>query len=114
MNTASNFWKRVDELRGERTLCDISEELSIPYSTIRNQRAESRYPKRNEIEKIANVLGVTSDFLITGSSPASITPEMEYVQRNRRAEWIIEKCIANDKMLAILYSFVECLEKEGY
>ena len=114
MNTALSFWRRVDELRGDRTLFDISEELSIPYSTIRNQRAESRYPKRNEIEKIANVLGVTSDFLITGYSPASITPEMEYVQRNRRAERIIEKCISNNKMLAILYSFVECLEKEGY
>ena len=114
MNTASNFWKRVDELRGERTLCDISEELSIPYSTIRNQRAQNRYPKRNEIERIANALGVTSDFLITGYSPASITPEMEYVQRNRRAEWIIEKRKANDKMLAILHSFVKYLEKEGY
>lgn len=114
MNTALNFWKRVDELRGEKTLCDISEELSIPYSTIRNQRAQNRYPKRNEIERIANALGVTSDFLITGYSPASITPEMDYVRRNKRAEWIIEKCIESDRMLAVLYSFVETLDREGF
>ena len=101
-------------MRGERTLCDISEELSIPYSTIRNQRAQNRYPKRNEIERIANALGVTSDFLITGYSPASITPEMDYVRRNKRAEWIIEKCIESDRMLAVLYSFVETLDREGF
>ena len=114
MNTALSFWRRVDELRGDRTLFDISEELSIPYSTIRNQRAQNRYPKRNEIERIANALGVTSDFLITGYSPASITPEMDYVRRNKRAEWIIEKCIESDRMLAVLYSFVETLDREGF
>lgn len=93
------------------SLCDISEAISVPYSTIRNQRAESRYPKRAEIEAIASVLGVSSDYLERGYERISITPEMDYVRRNKRAEWIIEKCMESDRMLAVLYSFVECMER---
>lgn len=113
MTKAQIFWQRVDEARGDHSLMDIAEATMIPYSTIRNQRAEGRFPKRKDIESIAIFLGVTTDFLETGHDAIAITPEMEYVRRNRRAEWIIEKCMANDRMLAILYSFVECMDRNG-
>ena len=64
--------------------------------------------------KMAEVLGTTLDTLVSEDAGAvNITPEMEYVRRNKRAEWIIEKCMESDKMLAVLYAFVECLSKEG-
>ena len=64
--------------------------------------------------KMAEVLGTTLDTLVSEDAGAvNITPEMEYVRRNKRAEWIIEKCMESDKMLAVLYSFVEYLSKEG-
>lgn len=64
--------------------------------------------------KMAEVLGTTLDTLVSEDAGAvKITPEMEYVRRNKRAEWIIEKCIENDRMLAVLYSFVECLDRNG-
>lgn len=64
--------------------------------------------------KMAEVLGTTLDTLVSEDAGAvNITPEMEYVRRNKRAEWIIEKCMENDRMLAILYSFVECMDRNG-
>lgn len=95
------------------SLLDISEAISVPYSTIRNQRAENRYPKRSEIEAIASFLGVSPDFLERGYERINITPEMDYVRRNKRAEWIMHRCMESEKMLAVLYAFVECLSKEG-
>ena len=113
MDRAIEFWKRVDELRGNISLSDLSEAISVPYSTIRNQRTENRYPKRSEIEAIASFLGVSPDFLERGYERINITPEMDYVRRNRRAEWIMHRCMESEKMLAVLYAFVECLSKEG-
>ena len=65
--------------------------------------------------RIAEILGTSLDSLVS-DTPASykITPEMDYVRRNKRAEWIIEKCIESDRMLAVLYSFVETLDREGF
>ena len=91
----------------------MSEAISVPYSTIRNQRTENRYPKRSEIEAIASFLGVSFDFLDRGFEQINITPEMDYVRRNKRAEWIMHNCMESEKTLAVLYSFVECLSKEG-
>lgn len=65
--------------------------------------------------RIAEILGTSLDSLVSDSPGIpKITPEMDYVRRNKRAEWIVHKCMTGDRMLAILYSFVECLEKEGY
>ena len=113
MDRAIEFWKRVDELRGNISLSDLSEAISVPYSTIRNQRTENRYPKRSEIEAIASFRGVSFDFLDRGFEQINITPEMDYVRRNKRAEWIMHRCMESEKMLAVLYAFVECLSKEG-
>ena len=112
MDRAIEFWKRVDELRGNISLSDLSEAISVPYSTIRNQRTENRYPKRSEIEAIASFLGVSFDFLDRGFEHINITPEMDYVRRNKRAEWIMHRCMESEKMLAVVYAFVECLSKE--
>ena len=94
---------------------DLADSIGLNYTTLRNQRSKNRYPSRPDMMRIAEILGTSLDSLVS-DTPASykITSEMDYVRRNKRAEWIIEKCISNDKMLAILYSFVECLEKEGY
>ena len=115
MNTAKGFWDRVDKLRNGKSLKDLADSIGLNYTTLRNQRGKRGCPSRPDMMRIAEILGTSLDSVVC-DTPASykITPEMDYVRRNKRAEWIIEKCISNDKMLAILYSFVECLEKEGY
>lgn len=65
--------------------------------------------------RIAEILGTSLDSLVSDSPGIpKITPEMEYVRHNKRAEWIIHRCIESDRLLAVLYSFVECLSKEAF
>ena len=40
MNTAEDFWKRVDNARGNKTLKEIAEELDGSYITLLNQRRD--------------------------------------------------------------------------
>lgn len=115
MNTAKGFWDRVDKLRNGKSLKDLADSIGLNYTTLRNQRSKNRYPSRPDMMRIAEILGTSLDSLVS-DIPASykITPEMDYVRRNKRAEWIIEKCIESDRMLAVLYSFVETLDREGF
>lgn len=62
------FWKRVDELRRDIKLSKMAEDLDLNYTTIRNQRSENRYPKNEDITKIARYLGTTEGYLISGES----------------------------------------------
>ena len=65
--------------------------------------------------KISEVLGTSIDSLLSDTSiKLNITPEMDFVRRNKRASWIIGRCIENERLLAILYSFVECLSQEAF
>lgn len=114
MNTAQDFWSRVDALRGGKSLKDLADSIGLNYTTLINQRSKNRYPSRADMIKISEVLGTSIDSLLS-DTPASykITPEMDYVRRNKRAEWIMHRCMENEKMLAVLYAFVECLGKEG-
>lgn len=115
MNTAKGFWDRVDTIRDGKSLKDLADEIGLNYTTLINQRSKNRYPSRPDMMRIAEVLGTTLDSLVSDvPEPNRITAEMDYVRRNKRAEWIIEKCIESDRMLAVLYSFVETLDREGF
>ena len=114
MDTAQGFWNRVDKLRGSMSLKELAEKLDLNYTTLRNQRSINRYPSRADMVRIAEVLDTSIDSLISDTpNIPNITPEMDYVRRNKRAEWIMHKCMESEKMLAVLYAFVECLSKEG-
>lgn len=107
------FWKRVDELRGDIKLSKLANDLKLNYTTIRNQRSENRYPKNEDISKIANYLGTTEGYLISGESgelsklpddrpmPTSDNEEYEYILK------IIEKHPGLCKKLVELLKEVE-------
>ena len=112
MDTAQGFWNRVDKLRGSMSLKELAEKLDLNYTTLRNQRSINRYPSRADMVRIAEVLDTSIDSLISDTpNVPNITPEMDYVRRNKRAEWIMHRCMESEKMLAVLYSFVECMER---
>ena len=113
MNTAQDFWNRVDSLRGGKSLKDLADSIGLNYTTLINQRSKNRYPSRADMIKISEVLGTSIDSLLSDTPvKLNITPEMDYVRRNKRAEWIMHRCLESEKMLAVLYAFVECLSKE--
>lgn len=65
------FWKRVDALREQLglTLSTLSDQVSLTYSTMRTQRSINTLPKTLQILEIAETLGATAEFLVTGKEP---------------------------------------------
>ena len=77
---AYDFWNRVDALKGNVKLSKIAEETGVNYQTLRNQRSENRYPKRDDIAKIAEYLKTTEEYLMTGICPGlPKTTDYDYV-----------------------------------
>lgn len=79
---AFDFWKRVDELKGSKTLATIAKDTDINYQTLRNQRSENRYPKKEDIRKIASCLNTSEEFLLTGIQENTTT---DYLMTGRGA-----------------------------
>ncbi|MEI2428528.1 helix-turn-helix domain-containing protein, partial [Priestia megaterium] len=60
------YGKRIRELRKERkmTLRDLSDELSIPFTTLGNYEREDRRPSFETFESIADYFNVSIDYLV--------------------------------------------------
>lgn len=65
---ASDFWNRIDELKGDIKLTQVAKTTGINYQTLRNQRSENRYPKKEDMEKLASYLSTTVEYLMTGTA----------------------------------------------
>lgn len=107
------FWKRVDELRGDIKLSQMASDLNLSYTTIRNQRSENRYPNNQTITKIAEFLKTTEGYLISGESgELSKLPENRPIATYENEEYeyilkIIEKHPELCKKLVELLKEVE-------
>lgn len=68
-----SFAKTLKKLREERHMLqkELSELIGVAPNTVSNYEQGSRLPKYKTIEKIADVFGVTTDYLI------GITPKKE-------------------------------------
>ena len=62
------FWKNVDKILGQQKLIDAAEKAGINYRTIKNQRSDSRLPRLEDAFKIAQSLGTTVEYLMTGET----------------------------------------------
>lgn len=69
---ARSFWNRFDDLRGSRTVKDIADSIGIDYELIRVQRTRYRVPKINVAVKIANEVGSSVEYLVTGMNPGQL------------------------------------------
>ena len=76
---AFDFWNRVDKLKGDIKLTKIAEDTGINYQTLRNQRSENRYPKNEDITKIAKYLNTTEEYLMTGTPGTTSSSDYDYV-----------------------------------
>lgn len=115
---AFEFWKRVDELRGERTLADISRATGIDNHKIRQQRSDNRFPKPEDLRKIAEYLGTSEEYLLTGLVKESearkkdtMSPEALAVEKDDRLKALVRACMRDDRLLDIISAVVESSEK---
>lgn len=67
---AREFWNRFDELRGSRTVKEISESIGIDYEAIRVQRTRRRIPRLSIAVKLAAEVGSSLEYLACGVTKA--------------------------------------------
>lgn len=96
------FWKRVDGLLEGRSLTTLADSIGMNYATMKNQRSGNRYPKRDDVQRIADYLNTSVNYLMTGEKSVSseICNEAMYVQQHPEARALI-RAIMDDP--ALLY-----------
>lgn len=95
---AYDFWNRVDQLKGNIKLSQVAEETGIKYQTLRNQRSENRYPKKEDITKLAIYLKTTEEYLMTGATPAASPPtstSTDYVEGVMQQDPVVADILAS-------------------
>lgn len=97
-----DFWKRVDELRGQISLKELADMTGIRYSRIRDSRSLCRAPGIYDVVKISEALGVSMTYLVTGKDSLMLTPEMIFVRDNKTARLLIRKMMDNPALLEAL------------
>lgn len=84
---SNDFWGRVDQRLMDLGLSmkDVSRIGDIPYSTLFRQKTEGKVPPKHEqIEKMADILGCSPKYLLTGEEQEknTLSPDlMELVNR---------------------------------
>lgn len=100
------YWKRVDELRGRMTLSEIAEHSGIKEQSLRNMRSQNRFPKQDVSMKIAELLGTSVDYLVSGGEQQrkeeAECPEAEFVKNNPEARLLIRAVMEDPSILPLV------------
>lgn len=79
----NDFWGRVDQRLMDLGLSmkDVSRIGDIPYSTLFRQKTEGKVPPKHEqIEKMADILGCTPKYLLSGEEQDKNTLSSELME----------------------------------
>lgn len=94
--SAYEFWQRLDEARDQMTLKELCEKAGVKYTRVRNGRSEVRFPKKDDMELLANAVGKSCSWLMFGD-------EENTVDSDPRVSAIIERVkTANDLELVMV------------
>ena len=102
---AFQFWERVDDLKGDRTLKEIAEEIGISYATLKDMRSRNRFPKQNVTVALSYALNTTVDFLMKGTTENmddKLIPEMVFVRDNPEARQLIRAIMEDPSILPLV------------
>lgn len=106
MISAYSFWQRVDQLRGDKTLKEIAEKFGLNYATIKDMRTKDRYPKLDVLIGLADCLGVSLDYLVTGDEQALSSPEARYVEESPEARVLVRAVMRDPTLLSALAAVI--------
>ena len=116
---AYNFWGRVDDLRGERTLGELAAGMGLKEQSLRAMRSQMRYPKADALSRLADFLGTTTEYLVYGKGDAvgRDLPEVEFVRQSPEARTLIRAVMQDPALLRALSLVIEStrvtIDKEG-
>lgn len=115
-NTAYEFWKRVDDLRGKMTISEIGAKTGVKEQRIKHLRSEVRYPKLEDCILIAEVLRASIDYLVFGAESGVSSLEARYVDSNAPARTLVSAVMQDPALLQILSLVIEStrnIDKKG-
>ena len=75
----TDYWKRIDRLMGNRVIKDFCEENGISYNTFKGNHTSLRMFNVVDTYTVANALGTTVEYLLTGKQPTSYPTELRTV-----------------------------------
>ncbi len=113
---AFGFWKRVDELRGDKRLKDLSAVIGIKEQSLRMMRSRCSIPRALAVKALAEYLGTTQSYLLegdNGNETPAVTqdlPEVEYVRNSPEAQALIRAVMRNPRLLEALAVVIESEE----
>ena len=86
--TEQSIGKRIATLRKEKgwTQVELAEKLSVSDKTVSKWESDGGYPEISQLPVMANIFGVSIDYLMTGK-----TPEKEIITMSKA-----ELCAKND------------------
>lgn len=107
---AYEFWERVDDLKGKGdSLSQLAQVMGVKTQSIKNMRSECRYPKPASIKCLADYLGVSVSYLISGKE-SSIQKEED--NNNKNYQELCKRVKGNEKLCKMLLNLVKDLENE--
>lgn len=95
---AYEFWERVDDLKGKGdSLSQLAQVMGVKTQSIKNMRSECRYPKPASIKCLADYLGVSVSYLMTGKEPekVQVNDDYTYITKMLKDDPTLASSIAN-------------------
>ena len=87
MADAFCFWKIVDNILEKNTLVWLANKSELNYKTLKNQRSYLRLPNLEDAYAISRTLGVSLEYLLTGTD--SLSEAQRIVARDREMEDLV-------------------------
>ncbi len=104
---AYDFWARVDELRQDMPLMTVARLIGLNYATIKDKRTRGAYPRIDLLPVLADVLGTTIDYLLTGKErDESLSPEISFILDHPEARDLVRLMMADPSILPHLSALV--------
>lgn len=107
---AFQFWNRVDALLDSRKMSvkQLAQGIGVSYDVMRQWRSKNRFPKGNIPTLIAERLGTTERFLLSGSDESSsFCEEARYVQQHIEARQLIRAIMEDPSILPLVSALAE-------
>lgn len=109
---AYRFWDNLDKARNDKiTLKDLCNKLGIAYQRIADQRTDCRFPKLEDAYALANELGVSLEFLLTGKAQVLFSPEAKAVNESEELKALVRAVMRDPQLLQVISAVVKSSEK---
>ena len=109
------FWQMVDTCleKNKMTNIDLANKTGLVYRTITTQRNRHTIPSGEQIYLMAQALGVSMEYLLTGHGKPPICEEAQAVQNDSDLQALVRSIQRDRSLLSIVAAFIRSYENEN-